>query len=63
MLDPVNRLPSDLPNCTLQAKSIGAQFLTVNIKEEGESGTGYSKEMSKAFIDAEVRGGGIARQV
>lgn len=37
-----------------QAKSLGAEFLTVDIKEEGESGTGYSKEMSKAFIDAEM---------
>jgi NAD(P) transhydrogenase len=33
---------------------MGAEFLTVDIKEEGESGTGYSKEMSKAFIDAEM---------
>eukprot|EP00798_Chlamydomonas_sp_ICE-L_P027667 gene27668-7308_t len=38
-----------------QAKSLGAEFLTVDIKEEGESGTGYSKEMSKAFIDAEMK--------
>ncbi len=37
-----------------QAKSMGAEFLTVNIKEEGDSGSGYSKEMSKAFIDAEM---------
>ena len=33
---------------------MGAEFLTVDIQEEGESGTGYSKEMSQAFIDAEV---------
>ncbi len=39
-----------------QAKSMGAEFLTVEIHEEGESGTGYSKEMSPAFIEAEVRG-------
>ena len=37
-----------------QAKSMGAEFLTVDIKEEGDAGTGYSKEMSQAFIDAEV---------
>lgn len=38
-----------------QAKSMGAEFLTVDIKEEGDAGTGYSKEMSQAFLDAEVR--------
>ncbi|KAG1662420.1 hypothetical protein FOA52_012353 [Chlamydomonas sp. UWO 241] len=37
-----------------QAKSVGAEFLTVNIKEDGDAGTGYSKEMSKEFIDAEM---------
>ncbi|KAI3382254.1 hypothetical protein SNEBB_011436 [Seison nebaliae] len=37
-----------------QVESMGAQFLTVNIKEEGEDGSGYSKEMSQAFIDAEM---------
>eukprot|EP00197_Chlamydomonas_leiostraca_P006463 CAMPEP_0202869410 /NCGR_PEP_ID=MMETSP1391-20130828/12438_1 /ASSEMBLY_ACC=CAM_ASM_000867 /TAXON_ID=1034604 /ORGANISM="Chlamydomonas leiostraca, Strain SAG 11-49" /LENGTH=293 /DNA_ID=CAMNT_0049549723 /DNA_START=91 /DNA_END=969 /DNA_ORIENTATION=- len=37
-----------------QAKSLGAEFLTVDIKEEGDSGSGYSKEMSQAFIDAEM---------
>ncbi|KXZ50714.1 hypothetical protein GPECTOR_15g398 [Gonium pectorale] len=38
-----------------QAKSMGAEFLTVEIQEEGESGTGYSKEMSPAFIEAEMK--------
>ncbi|GLC33858.1 hypothetical protein PLESTB_000811600 [Pleodorina starrii] len=38
-----------------QAKSMGAEFLTVDIQEEGESGTGYSKEMSPAFIEAEMK--------
>ncbi|GIL91985.1 hypothetical protein Vretimale_18536 [Volvox reticuliferus] len=38
-----------------QAKSMGAEFLTVDIHEEGESGTGYSKEMSPAFIEAEMK--------
>ena len=38
-----------------QAKSLGAEFLTVNIKESGEGTGGYAKEMSKEFHDAEVR--------
>jgi NAD/NADP transhydrogenase alpha subunit len=37
-----------------QAKSLGAEFLTVEIEEEGEGKGGYAKEMSKEFIDAEV---------
>lgn len=37
-----------------QFKSIGAEFLTVNIKESGEGTGGYGKEMSKEFIDAEM---------
>lgn len=37
-----------------QAKSMGAEFLTVEIKEEGEGKGGYAKEMSKEFIDAEM---------
>ena len=37
---------------------MGAEFLTVDIKEDGESATGYSKEMSPAFIEAEVGGQG-----
>ncbi|CAB3400358.1 unnamed protein product [Caenorhabditis bovis] len=32
-------------------ESLGAQFLTVDIKEEGEGGGGYAKEMSKEFIE------------
>lgn len=38
-----------------QAKSLGAEFLTVNVTESGEGTGGYAKEMSKEFIDAEVR--------
>lgn len=30
-------------------------WVCLHVQEEGESGTGYSKEMSKEFIDAEVR--------
>jgi len=37
-----------------QAKSLGAEFLTVDIEETGEGQGGYAKEMSKEFIDAEV---------
>eukprot|EP01083_Nonionella_stella_P195599 720408_1 len=37
-----------------QAESLGAQFLTVEIEEEGEGKGGYAKEMSQAFIDAEM---------
>lgn len=37
-----------------QVESLGAQFLTVEIAEEGEGGGGYAKEMSPAFIAAEM---------
>lgn len=37
-----------------QAKSLGAEFLTVDLKEEGEGTGGYAKEMSKEFIEAEM---------
>ncbi len=37
-----------------QIQSMGAQFLTVNIDEDGSTSSGYSKEMSQAFIDAEM---------
>jgi NAD(P) transhydrogenase subunit alpha len=37
-----------------QVKSMGAEFLEVTIKEEGEGGGGYAKEMSPAFIAAEM---------
>ncbi|CAD6197194.1 unnamed protein product [Caenorhabditis auriculariae] len=37
-----------------QIQSLGAEFLTVDIKEEGEGGGGYAKEMSKEFIEAEM---------
>lgn len=36
-----------------QVESMGAEFLTIDIKEEGSTAGGYSKEMSQAFIDAE----------
>jgi NAD(P) transhydrogenase subunit alpha len=37
-----------------QIESMGAQFLTVEINEDGATSSGYSKEMSKEFIDAEM---------
>jgi NAD(P) transhydrogenase subunit alpha len=37
-----------------QVESLGASFLTVEIEEEGEGGGGYAKEMSPAFIAAEM---------
>jgi NAD(P) transhydrogenase subunit alpha len=37
-----------------QVKSMGAEFLEVTIHEEGEGGGGYAKEMSPAFIAAEM---------
>ena len=37
-----------------QIQSMGAQFITVEIDEDGATASGYSKEMSQAFIDAEM---------
>jgi H+-translocating NAD(P) transhydrogenase subunit alpha len=37
-----------------QVKSLGAEFIEVQIEEEGEGGGGYAKEMSPAFIAAEM---------
>lgn len=36
-----------------QVESLGGKFLTVEIKESGEGQGGYSKQMSKEFIEAE----------
>jgi NAD(P) transhydrogenase len=38
-----------------QVQSLGADFLEVSIKEEGGAAGGYSKEMSKEFIEAEMK--------
>lgn len=38
-----------------QIKSMGAQFITVEIDEDGSTDSGYSKQMSQAFIDAEMK--------
>ena len=37
-----------------QVKSMGAEFLELRVEEEGEGGGGYAKEMSPAFIRAEM---------
>lgn len=37
-----------------QITSMGAEFLTVDIEEDGSTDSGYSKVMSQAFIDAEM---------
>ena len=37
-----------------QIESMGASFLTVDIEEDGSTASGYSKVMSKAFIEAEM---------
>lgn len=37
-----------------QIESMGASFLTVSLDEDGATSTGYSKEMSKEFIEAEM---------
>lgn len=38
-----------------QIQSMGAKFLTVEIEEDGSTSSGYSKVMSQAFIDAEMK--------
>ncbi len=37
-----------------QVKSMGAEFLEFDFHEDGEGAGGYGKEMTKAFIDAEM---------
>lgn len=37
-----------------QVQSLGAEFLEVEIQEEGGGAGGYAKEMSKEFIEAEM---------
>lgn len=37
-----------------QIESLGGEFLEVKIKESGEGGGGYAKEMSPEFIKAEM---------
>ncbi len=37
-----------------QVKSMGAEFIELSVEEDGEGGGGYAKEMSPAFIKAEM---------
>ncbi|WDK12413.1 NAD(P) transhydrogenase beta subunit [Colletotrichum graminicola] len=38
-----------------QVESLGAEFIEVDIKEDGSGAGGYAKEMSKEFIEAEMK--------
>jgi NAD(P) transhydrogenase len=38
-----------------QVQSLGAEFIEVDIKEDGSGAGGYAKEMSKEFIEAEMK--------
>jgi NAD(P) transhydrogenase subunit alpha len=38
-----------------QVRSMGAEFLELHVKEEASGGGGYAKEMSQAYIDAEMK--------
>jgi NAD(P) transhydrogenase subunit alpha len=42
------------PTVKEQVKSMGAEFIELNVQEDGEGGGGYAKEMSPAFIKAEM---------
>ncbi|MEJ2044128.1 MAG: Re/Si-specific NAD(P)(+) transhydrogenase subunit alpha [Reinekea sp.] len=42
------------PEVKEQVESMGGQFLTVEIEEDGSGTGGYAKEMSKEFIEAEM---------
>ena len=43
------------PAAREQVQSLGADFLEVEIHEDGSGAGGYAKEMSKEFIDAEMK--------
>jgi H+-translocating NAD(P) transhydrogenase subunit alpha len=42
------------PEVGQQIESMGAEFLTVEVEEEGDGAGGYAKQMSAAFIEAEM---------
>ena len=42
------------PEVKEQIHSLGAEFLEVDIEEDGYSSDGYAREMSQAYIDAEM---------
>jgi NAD(P) transhydrogenase subunit alpha len=43
------------PEVADQVRSMGAEFLELHVKEEASGGGGYAKEMSQAYIDAEMK--------
>ncbi|EGX87786.1 NAD(P) transhydrogenase [Cordyceps militaris CM01] len=43
------------PAAREQVQSLGAEFIEVEIDEDGSGAGGYAKEMSKEFIDAEMK--------
>lgn len=38
-----------------QVQSLGAEFIEVDLKEDGAGAGGYAKQMSKEFIEAEMK--------
>ena len=42
------------PEVREQVRSMGAEFLTVGVEEDGSGAGGYGKQMSAAFIEAEM---------
>lgn len=53
----INTFPSIITRAAAleQFKSLGAEPLEVDLKESGEGQGGYAKEMSKEFIEAEMK--------
>lgn len=43
------------PEVREQVQSLGAEFIEVDIQEDGAGQGGYAKEMSPAFIEAEMK--------
>lgn len=43
------------PAAREQVQSLGAEFVEVDIEEDGSGAGGYAKEMSKEFIKAEMK--------
>eukprot|EP00096_Caligus_rogercresseyi_P009850 TRINITY_DN3439_c0_g1_i2.p1 TRINITY_DN3439_c0_g1~~TRINITY_DN3439_c0_g1_i2.p1 ORF type:complete len:1054 (+),score=233.86 TRINITY_DN3439_c0_g1_i2:283-3444(+) len=43
------------PSVKEQIESMGGEFLTVEVQEDGSSDGGYAKEMSKEFLEAEMK--------
>ncbi|KAG7132017.1 hypothetical protein HYQ45_009540 [Verticillium longisporum] len=43
------------PAAREQVQSLGAEFIEVDFKEDGSGAGGYAKEMSKEFIEAEMK--------